>query len=52
MLIKYISKKIINNSLILESVNSLTGPIIALSSFYFVPNLKLIVNLVTNVITK
>jgi hypothetical protein len=51
MLIKYISKQFIKNSLILESINSFNGPVIGLSSFYFIQNLKSLVILVTNIIT-
>jgi len=44
MLIRYISKEIISNELILDSIFSFFGPTIAISSLYFAYNIKLILN--------
>jgi len=45
MLVRYVLKKIITNSLILESIFSYFGPMIGLSSLYLSDNIKLFVNL-------
>jgi len=44
MLIRYISKKTIQNTLILESIFSFFGPVISASSLYFFVNIRGIVN--------
>ena len=45
MLIKYLATQYILNPLILESIFNFVGPTIALSSLYFIQNLKSIVSL-------
>ena len=47
MLVRYISKKVIYNSLILDSLFSFIGPTIAASSLYFSTNIKALVKLTT-----
>ena len=45
MLVRYVSKKLIYNKLILNSLFSFIGPTIASSSLYFSTNIKAIVDL-------
>jgi hypothetical protein len=45
MFIKYLATQYILNPLILESIFNFVGPTIALSSLYFIQNLKSIVSL-------
>lgn len=46
MFIRYIAKKIIQNSLICESIFSFIGPVIGVSSFYFITNIETLINFV------